>query len=105
MSIDLSGLTIPELEQLVKDAGVRIAAIKVSRLKEVRRQVEDLVRQQGFDIDELFPTQRKISDKANGKTYANPNNPMQFWSGRGKRPRWLSDAIAGGAAIESFLTR
>lgn len=103
MAIDLSGLTVPELEQLVKDAGVRIAAIKVSRMKEVRRQVEDLARQQGFSIGELFS---KSSDKApDGKKYANPDNPMQFWSGRGKRPRWLSDAMAGGAALESFLTR
>lgn len=102
MSIDLSGLTLGELEQLVKDATARVSTIRASRITDVRREIEKLARERGFTISELFPAAKGNASKPK---YANPNNPMQFWSGRGKRPQWLSEAVAGGAAIESFLIR
>ena len=38
---------------------------------------------------------------ASGAKYHDGNG--QSWSGRGPRPRWLREAIAGGASLESFL--
>lgn len=106
MSIDLSGLTLSELEQLVKDATARVSTIRASRITDVRREIEKLARERGFAISELFPAAKgKVASNASKPKYSNPNNPMQFWTGRGKRPQWLSEAVAGGAAIESFLIR
>ncbi len=31
------------------------------------------------------------------------DNAGNTWTGRGSRPRWLRDALAGGKSIESFL--
>ena len=38
---------------------------------------------------------------ASGAKYHDGNG--QSWSGRGPRPRWLREAIAGGVSLESFL--
>lgn len=35
--------------------------------------------------------------------YRNPANPEQTWTGRGKKPGWMSDALAAGATLESLL--
>jgi len=35
--------------------------------------------------------------------YANPENPAQTWSGRGKQPAWVSAAIASGRSLESLI--
>ena len=35
--------------------------------------------------------------------YRNSADASQTWTGRGKRPRWLADAIAAGSALDSFL--
>ena len=35
--------------------------------------------------------------------YVNPADPSQTWSGRGRKPRWMEDALAAGARLEDFL--
>ena len=35
--------------------------------------------------------------------YRNPDIPSETWSGRGKRPRWLSTAITAGRTIDEFM--
>jgi len=35
--------------------------------------------------------------------YRNPNEPSETWSGRGKRPRWLAQALLAGQKIEDFV--
>ena len=35
--------------------------------------------------------------------YRNPNEPSETWSGRGKRPRWLTQALLAGQKIEDFV--
>ena len=31
--------------------------------------------------------------------FANPDEPSQVWSGRGKRPRWVTEKLASGLAL------
>jgi DNA-binding protein H-NS len=35
--------------------------------------------------------------------YRNPDEPSESWSGRGKRPRWLTNALTAGHTIEEFM--
>ena len=44
-----------------------------------------------------------LAGKKVAPKYRNPANPEQTWTGRGKRPRWLADALASGAELDSFL--
>ena len=34
--------------------------------------------------------------------FANPDEPSQVWSGRGKRPRWVIEKLASGLALEDL---
>src|SRR5665647_1344850 len=34
--------------------------------------------------------------------YKNPKLPAETWSGRGKRPRWLTKELKGGKQIDEF---
>ena len=34
--------------------------------------------------------------------FANPDEPSQVWSGRGKRPRWVTEKLASGLALEDL---
>jgi DNA-binding protein H-NS len=34
--------------------------------------------------------------------YRNPDNKVQTWSGRGKRPLWLNAAIAAGKTLDDL---
>jgi len=34
--------------------------------------------------------------------FANPDEPSQVWAGRGKRPRWVTEKLAAGLALEDL---
>ena len=34
--------------------------------------------------------------------YRNPDNPALTWSGRGKRPAWVNEALAAGKTLEDL---
>jgi DNA-binding protein H-NS len=34
--------------------------------------------------------------------FANPDDPNQVWSGRGKRPRWVTQKLASGLSLEDL---
>lgn len=58
----------------------------------------------GFNIADLFPAGRRgpKGKGASGATYRNPEDPSQTWSGRGRKPKWLSEA---GGDVERFRVR
>lgn len=39
---------------------------------------------------------------ASDAKYRNPDDPSQTWSGRGRRPRWLSEALEAGRKLEDL---
>jgi DNA-binding protein H-NS len=34
--------------------------------------------------------------------FANPDDPSQVWSGRGRRPQWVKEKLASGLALEDL---
>ena len=56
-------------------------------------EVASLCKELGIEI--------KVKGQAKVK-YRDPNNSANTWSGRGKRPTWLNEAIGKGAKLEDF---
>lgn len=50
-----------------------------------------------------FTKARPSGKPAAGAKYKYSNGNGQSWSGRGPRPRWLREAIAGGQVLDEFL--
>jgi DNA-binding protein H-NS len=110
MSIDLTPLTIPELQQVIIDATARIDVLKKNTVAELRRKLQEMAREHGYTIGDLFPDKAgsavvKSGSKPVAPKYANPANPMQTWSGRGKQPHWVRDAIKAGATMSDFVIK
>lgn len=112
MSVDLSGLSVAELEKLAVDAKARIEVLKKSQYADLRRALEAQARTAGFDIYELFsggratraPAAAASADKRPvAVKYRNTANPDQTWTGRGKHPHWVRDALLAGAKLTDFL--
>lgn len=109
MSVDITGLSVAQLEQLVVDAKARIEVVKKQQLAEVRRRLEADAKAAGFDIYELFAgragrstggdtVKRSVAPK-----YRNPGNSSETWTGRGKQPIWLRNALASGLTLNDLL--
>jgi DNA-binding protein H-NS len=69
-----------------------------------------MVKEHGISLVELFPQVGKISSQTKTKhkgvdqkvKYRNPDNPAQTWSGTGRKPTWLVEALSSGQSLEDF---
>lgn len=53
-----------------------------------------VARSRGFEHPERQSAQAK---------YANPNDPDETWSGRGRKPRWIEAALNSGKSLVDLL--
>jgi DNA-binding protein H-NS len=85
----------------------RIARLKIEKQNaersELRERVIAMLKEHGFEIDDLFGKGRKGKGSVAVK-YRDPQNPQNTWTGRGRMPRWMVAATKGGKAKkEDFL--
>lgn len=105
--INLSSYSIEELRELVEKAKKEVAYKEENRVQEVRNQIEQLAKELDMSVDEVMRYDARRKLKASVKTtgrikFQNPSDPRQTWTGRGKRPRWLQEALDQGANLEDF---
>lgn len=49
----------------------------------------------------LAQSYRQLSERG-GPVYRNPGNSAETWTGRGRQPKWVRDALASGARLEDL---
>jgi DNA-binding protein H-NS len=98
----LNALSLKELKDLQAQVAKAIATFEDRRKKDALAQLEESARALGFSLAELtgVPVARKRA--AAVAKYANPANPSDTWSGRGRKPRWFEAALKSGATAESM---
>jgi DNA-binding protein H-NS len=109
-AIDWTEYSDEEIDRFITE----LAAVQQKRRQDKRQtlkeQIEGMVKEQGISLAELFPTvgkernQRKDKRKGVGQKvkYRNPADIAQTWSGTGRKPAWLVDALASGKTLEDF---
>ncbi len=100
--MDLDNLSLKELKELQSKVAKAIANFEDRRKREALTALEEKARELGFSFAELTglaPARKRASPAAK---YANPANPSETWSGRGRKPRWFSDAMAAGKSVEEL---
>ena len=108
MKLDLKGLSRKELEKLQKDVEKALARVNKKELKVARDEAAKVMAKHGFSLTDLgsAPARAprgtaKPKSKAAPK-YANPADPNQTWTGKGRQPTWFKDGIAEGKTPESM---
>ena len=96
--IDLSGLNIDELTNLVGKAQTEMATREKKRRKDLRSEIERRVTAEGYKMGDIFP---ELGNGAAGgrqrqkrpAKYRNPQNPDDTWSGIGRTPKWVAAIV------------
>jgi len=96
---DFKSMSLDELwnlhQEIVAELADRIGHEK-ARLEERLRKINGTGNIARLDHeDRPYP---KVLPK-----YQNPNNPAETWSGRGKKPRWLTAQLRFGKKLGDFL--
>jgi len=101
MEIDLQTLSRKELSKLKTDVEKALVSAEDRERREALKAAQQAAAEYGFSLDDLSDSQ-KASGSKRGKAvpkYRNPANPEQTWSGLGRKPHWVHEALASGADI------
>ena len=102
MATKLEDMSLKQLQQL------QLQVKKAKALLLLRSRAG--LRQRGTASNRGFRIAERLQ-RAGGKRrataakYANPQNPAETWSGRGRKPRWLAAKLKGGEKIGKFLIK
>jgi DNA-binding protein H-NS len=103
---DLSAYGLNELRRLGSDVENEITVRHQQELGKARNQILSIAQGLGLSVEELLGTTRK---KAKGgkagaveARYRNPADSQQTWTGRGRQPKWVGEALANGRNLDDF---
>lgn len=100
--MDLNALSLRELKDLQNQIAKAIAGYEDRKKKEALAELEERAREMGFTLAELTGVQVTRKRAPASAKYANPANPSDTWSGRGRKPRWFAEALAEGKTPEDL---
>lgn len=98
--MDLNNLSLKELKNLQGDVEKAIASYENRMKKEALSEIEAKAKAMGFTLAELLgTTSKKRSSGSVAPKYAHPENPSMTWTGRGRKPKWIEEALASGKSL------
>lgn len=99
--MDLNNLSLDELKTLQNDVAVAIFNFEKRKKAEALAEVERVAKANGFSLKELLGDEKPASKKGKAAAkFANPANPEQTWSGRGRKPAWVNEFEASGNSLD-----
>lgn len=108
---NLDAMSIDEMWRLHEEIIRVLSARLTSEKRELEKRLAQLRREKG-EMPQSNPASRNLKKDAPSPRrkypkvfpkYRNPNEPFETWSGRGKKPRWLTAALKAGHMIGEFV--
>lgn len=103
LDVNLNEYTLDELKALHSKLAKAIDTYEDRRRKEAIAAVEAKAKEMGYTIAELLELKKKEPKPALPAKFVHPDDPSLTWSGRGRKPHWIAEAIAAGATLESLM--
>jgi len=102
--VNLSEFSTAELRDLSAQIETELQHRRASEIKSTAARMRELAASVGMSVEEIMAgaTQKKGASQAK---YQNPDNPDQTWTGRGKRPNWVHEALSRGKSLEDLRIR
>lgn len=102
MNLDLNSLSLKELKDLQSQVAKAISGYEDRRKRDALAELEEKAKAMGFSLAELTGVTAGRKRSPSVAKYANPANQADTWSGRGRKPRWFSEALAKGKKPEDL---
>ena len=99
--VDLEALDVDELMAITQNAQQLIVEKQHQRLYDAFEKFEEIAESCNTSIDEILKAGEQL-DKKRSIKYRNPKNSEETWTGRGRKPTWLVNALDQGQSLEDF---
>ncbi|HEY8612306.1 MAG TPA: H-NS histone family protein [Roseomonas sp.] len=109
-SINLDHLNAQELNQLIEEAKAKLAEKSKAARAALIEEMTEKAAQLGLSLDALIGSQakpqtnvRRVRRDAGAQVAPKYRSPEgETWSGRGRMPRWLGEAVSKGKTKDEF---
>lgn len=102
----LQKMKLEELRALHARIEERINEKQAEAWRTAREEIESVAKKHGFKLADLLPSSDGPAKRRKGSSvyrYVDPQRPALNWSGRGRRPTWLTELIEAGHSKDEFL--
>jgi len=100
--IDLSKLSFEELQTLAQDVEAELVSRRAAEKERVLQQMKELAGSIGMTVEEILGREKGGRAPKGEAKYRHPENPDLTWSGRGKRPAWVTEALNAGKSLDDL---
>lgn len=105
-NIDLSGYKLGDLKNLQLDIEKAIKDRQQEEVQKAREQILTIAKDTGISVEALIATTAKKVKKEKGQKaqpqYQNPEDGSLTWTGRGRKPLWIAEALANGKSLNDL---
>lgn len=102
MAHEIERMSRNELQELRAEVDRAISSLDERRRAEARAAAEKAARDYGYSLEDVVTTSTKRKTKSAPK-YRNPEDPRKTWTGRGRQPAWIKDALAEGKSLDELV--
>ena len=102
--MNLDSMSLKELKDLQSQVAKAIGSYEDRKKKQALAELDEKAREMGFSLVELMGVSGKVRKRAAAMPkYANPSDPSDTWSGRGRKPCWFTAALNAGKTPEDLM--
>lgn len=103
----LDKMSYADLKAVAPMVSGKIAEREKAEKDAVKTELAALAKSKGFEMADLFGDAPKApkEKKTVPPKYRNPADAAQTWTGRGRKPKWIAEALASGKTLDDFLIR
>lgn len=103
--MDLSQYDYQGLRDLKDQVEREMKVRERSEREAAARQIKEIADRVGASVEELLGMagKGKAPKPAKNVKFRDPNDSSRTWSGRGRKPRWIEDALREGRNLDEFL--
>jgi len=106
---NINKMSFAEMQQMQLELSSKMDEMREDTKKSLLEKWESEAKENGMTVFEVCGFQDSGTVKAASQRkkapvkYMDAENPGNTWTGRGRQPRWLTEAIANGKSVEDFL--
>lgn len=106
--IDLTGLTVAELRSLLEEVKAQLEKNEEDERRLAFEAILEAAKKVGLAPKELLRRYGQEAPaaaapkEAPAAAYRNPANPAETWTGRGRKPRWVTEWLDAGKSVEEL---
>ncbi|MEE4376745.1 MAG: H-NS histone family protein [Candidatus Competibacteraceae bacterium] len=101
---ELKNMSLDALQSLITNAQDLVNQYERDKKKDVIKKIQALAASVNLNVEvkDGEKASKSASTSKGVAKYRNPEDPKQTWTGRGKRPNWLNDALASGKTLDDL---